>query len=382
MKKFLLTCLMATPLLLGSIDSYAKKWDAQNNPNLMNESSTTPFENNYYKFPKSASLTNKPWTDDYWPTYKRGIAQRWKGDLVIKKHPNESNESFEKRKKQKAYISFQNLAKMSEQERDKLSPAEKYDIYRGDYKYTITKSEWSRTDPKAPRWEGLCHGWAAAAMNFKEPNPCRVKVAGMNGIEGFNLPFSSSDIKALITLLQGNFNPNAEEYFAGTRCDDKIDDVKDWPKSIHAQDLNAGSFHIILSNLVGLQDKGFVMDRTNDQEVWNQPVEAYKIISEVEQAPDLTQAAPGTVKEVKIVNEVSYTIEISPQHKALNKGDRSSFVVNQEYEYILELDASGNILGGRWVSDQHPDFVWNQSTAEFTGIFAPLKEIYELSIKE
>ena len=35
-----------------------------------------------------------------------------------------------------------------------------------------------------------------------------------------------------------------------------------------------------------------------------------------------------------------------------------SYTRTRDYEYLLELDADGNILGGEWISTNQPDFLW------------------------
>lgn len=30
----------------------------------------------------------------------------------------------------------------------------------------------------------------------------------------------------------------------------------------------------------------------------------------------------------------------------------------RDYEYFLELNASGNIIGGEWITSTRPDFMW------------------------
>jgi hypothetical protein len=31
---------------------------------------------------------------------------------------------------------------------------------------------------------------------------------------------------------------------------------------------------------------------------------------------------------------------------------------SKAYEYTLELDSAGNIIGGEWISETQPDFLW------------------------
>jgi hypothetical protein len=42
-------------------------------------------------------------------------------------------------------------------------------------------------------------------------------------------------------------------------------------------DTNPGTLHLLLANLIGIERKSFVFDRTFDDEVWNQPLRGYRI---------------------------------------------------------------------------------------------------------
>ena len=52
--------------------------------------------------------------------------------------------------------------------------------------------------PTTPAWQVYCHGWTAASIAFEEPAPILV-----TNPDGLRIPFGSSDIKALLTYLQG-----------------------------------------------------------------------------------------------------------------------------------------------------------------------------------
>ncbi|MBF0205952.1 MAG: hypothetical protein HQK53_03600, partial [Oligoflexia bacterium] len=255
-----------------------------------------------------------------------------------------------------------------------LSPSEKYDIYAGDYNYTLTRNELRRTSRYAASWEGLCHGWAPASLHFLEPQTTTV-----TNPDGIVISFGSSDIKALLTLLQGNYN-KGKSYMAGTRCESKfrirffrrLDDS--------CLDVNAGSFHVIMANLIGILKQGFIFDRDPGAQVWNQPAQSFVSNIIRSQGPS-HNSAPGTVREVVVNTTITYPREIDPNFFPQNKTTRESFRVDKELTYTLELNANGNIIGGKWLSSDYPDFVWTQDKAEFRGLFAPLEELYNISIQ-
>ena len=66
----------------------------------------------------------------------------------------------------------------------------------------------------------------------------------------------------------------------GGRCNEfKVDRDETTGRITNSEcrDLNAGAFHVAMTNLLGLQGRGFVEDRTFDYEVWNQPVKSYEV---------------------------------------------------------------------------------------------------------
>src|SRR5262249_33721584 len=48
------------------------------------------------------------------------------------------------------------------------------------------------------------------------------------------------------------------------------------------RDTNPGTFHLLLTNFLGIRKVSFVEDRTWDDEVWNQPLRGYKVTSQTE----------------------------------------------------------------------------------------------------
>ena len=56
--------------------------------------------------------------------------------------------------------------------------------------------------------------------------------------------------------------------------------------------------------------------------------------------------------------DLDYITEAAPAHTV---ADADSYTSTDHYQYILETDANGRILGGEWVGDSralHPDFLW------------------------
>lgn len=336
----------------NSSSKTTERWDPSNEPGNMSSS----FERNISRLPTSGQLSIKPWSDSYWPSQAGGIADRWQ--------TNDNSFSY-------SSPSREMLKSMSEQQIAVLSPAEKYDIFMGRYNYPTVQSERSRTSPSAPSWEGICHGWAPASVVYKEPQP--VKLTNSDGI---TISFGSSDIKALLSFYQGQVAAGRAS-FIGQRCNVDLSNNPSAGRSAECRDTNAGSFHIALANQIGRFKQGFIVDITRDLEVWNQPVHSFSSsIDTTPRSPSLG-AAPGTVKEFNVTTRMTYGVETQATWRAFGDGQALS---TRTYQYRLELDANNQIIGGEWLTEDRPDFMWIQSgVSQFSGSFSGLNALYAAS---
>jgi hypothetical protein len=334
----------------GSISQISETWDWFNNPKVFERG----YEFKLTSLPSSGEIAPTPWSDTYWPSFRGGIADRWQtwDDPFQFKTPDFPD-------------------KLSQAQISRLSPAEKFDLLRGRYDFPLVRAERARTSADAPRWEGLCHGWAPVALLLKEPRPVIA-----NNAKGLKIPFGSSDIKALLTYHQGQL-AYAPSKMLGQRCNDDFGRFPNSTKRPACEDVNAGAFHLVLANRIGLRKEGFVADMTRDAEVWNQPVYAFRS-RVVQSSPASDGAARGTVEEKRIQTDLYYAIEVDPSWKAqntiLNRGRRK-----ESLEYIVEMDARGRIIGGRWLSENRPDFLWVQSLGAFRGEWKILEDLYNQS---
>jgi hypothetical protein len=133
-----------------------------------------------------------------------------------------------------------------------------------------------------------------------------------------------------------------------------------------------------MTNFLGLANLALVEDRTANYEVWNQPVMGYEVTKQTKVTATAANACVGNgasgstwkfntsakeLYEVKLT--VSYLTEGSPSTTPI--GGKNN-VRTDDYHYILELNSSGKIIGGRYCSDTtNPiDFLWSP-----TGHFNP-----------
>lgn len=327
---------------------FADPWDAQNNPEQLNPG-TTQFHYTLKSLPTGGQTANQPWSDTYWPSYQSGVAHRWMveqqgGDPQDFKYP---------------FYTLANLSAMTSDQISVLSPAEKLDIFNSRYDYPFVKSEWKRTRPDDPTWEGICHGWSPAALFYLQPDAVTLVNA-----DNISVPFGSSDVKALLSYYVGQYDDKMTSQFIGTRCNTDLDAHPDQANVSSCADLNYGAYHVIFSNIVGSQSKGMVVDRERGIQVWNQPV--YSFNSTVV----YVDAAHASVETV-----MTYAKETAP---AWNKHD--AYLYSETYDYTLELDGNGKITGGVVAGFDRVDFAWNDNIDPFYGYFQKLGQIYSASI--
>lgn len=362
--------LFLASLMIASTLAHAELWDAGSHPaNFTRIAGMTPITR-FDSLPMSGKLADDRlgWSETYWPSNKGGIAYRWNSPdpQPFKYHLNTKEE----------------LMKMSQDELGRLSPAELYDIANNDYNYSLTRKALSLYSTSDMWWEGICHGWSQAAINYPEPAPVVVTNAA-----GIRVPFGSSDVKGLLAMHEA-YNYKGETFaFAGRRCKvngkvvgeaDDRDPVANraYPptelaESPDCKDVNAGAFHVIMANMYGLLGKGFVADIDRFNDIWNQPVYGYTASVVGEDAVTPAHQAAGIAKRLHVKLTMKYGEELQFFRPELAAQGKQNFVsklpvtgtVHQEfrtrdYEYFVELNSAGNVVGGEWITSTRPDFMW------------------------
>lgn len=444
--------LIALLLISGSSLFASDGFIGDNDPKYIAPNADARFSN----LPLKAELTSEktPWANSFWPNIYGGIAFRWNGyydgepsfashhyqvnaindeieelekDLYKEQHSVEENKRIVARmlalkneklevisrksaQHKKYFFDIQRLKKasqaklLSQEELDKLSPTEKYDIYKwmqsgNDNSMTLTKDVLDHTNPYDAFWEGVCHGWTSAALEFKEPIP-----QSFTG-QGITLNFGSSDLKALLSYYHAAITKNwiANKKVAtgrvGERCDVAfsehawfIKDGKEYYKTIKngrvytnpvppdCVDTNPGAFHIVISNMIGLRNEGFSAEMVRDKEVWNQPVYKYETTVENTTYALRRNATRGTAKQIKVKTIVYYANDGGRMYWRDDGSDDEFYAwwnptngtanyrfASKELRYWLDLNGQGEIIGGQWLSYERPDFLWLKKTKGFIG---------------
>lgn len=438
---------LATMAICSSVMAFS----GDNDPKFIVKNYTS----NFKQLPTSASLESNrtPWASSFWPNIYGGIAFRWNGYytdapevrqyqaqvgalkeevLELKKElfkgsPN-SNEIRSitskiqnnknkiaallklKGEQHKKYFydihrpsNLNQIRSMGQNNIDKLSPTEKFDLYVAlktgstNSSLRLTNHVLNAAGPFEAYWEGICHGWSSASIEFHEP---QVRSYSKNGI---TINFGSSDLKALLSYYHAAItkNPMANRKVVtarvGQRCETEfpkeawfIKNGKEYYKSLekgkvvtkpvpaNCVDTDPGAFHIVIANQIAFLKQGFVAEAVRDKEVWNQPVFAYEtqVVSETN-SPD-AYATRRTHKQLTVKTKMFYgndggrmfweQDELEEEFYAWwnpTNGTSNYRSAHKEFEYKLDLDRRGNIIGGRWLSYERPDFLWLKKSKGF-----------------
>ncbi len=332
------------------LDSIDRAWQGISDPLRM----SSAFNREFTSLPLEgkASDPQKYWSSDYWARNKGGINYRWNSARPT---------GFNLVSPTKAQALLMSTAELAA-----LSPSEKWDLFTGSYDYPLKKRIASYASPGRPSWEGICDGWAGAALNHDEPRPITA-----SNPDGIQIPFGASDIKGLLSWYY------AREWaggyaMMGRRCNGGINIGTD--RCTH--DMNAGAFHIVLANRLGTDGVSFIADIDRNSEVWNHM--AYDFTSRIVSSnlPRRSTSASGTVKVARVRTTVNYVWLLQRNTWEPVLGTSAQRTNSRSYEYYLDLNAQGRIIGGDWISTQRPDFLWlERKVGVFGGLFSRLGEL-------
>ncbi|MFV8452468.1 ricin-type beta-trefoil lectin domain protein, partial [Vibrio campbellii] len=142
-------------------------------------------------------------------------------------------------------------------------------------------------------------------------------------------------------------------------------------------DTNPASWHLAVLNQLGLSGRSLIMDATYDYQVWNQPVLGYNLqyfnpqtyrsasdpadvmisLESYDKDRFSTYRSRRAASIVGVQMQVEYMVETNPTHRSTDM-PRYDGVSRVTYYYDLEIDANGQVIGGEWYQNRHPDFLW------------------------
>jgi hypothetical protein len=323
-----------------------------------------------------STLSVHPWSDDYWGLYQGLVAARYADPLFPATEHWRTNRKYVEK-----YPASTIVASSKPGAIDVLAPAEKYERLIGDKAFALTQAMWKRGETFADShgnvetWIGLCDGWSQASMML--PRPVKTVVLTASDEHRTPVRIYPSDAKALATLLWSR--GNAPIRFVGGRCDVKKPEKDKHGRIVNQDcfDTNPGAWHLSVVNQLGVFRRALLMDATFDYEVWNQPLLGYQYRYFNPQSRRVSRSLQGaavpiarfardkfkayrskkTVSIVGVAMELTYIEETDPSHEETDS-DEQDATRKVTYLYDLELDRSGNVIGGEWYSNLHPDFLW------------------------
>lgn len=344
---FSLVCLLSTT----QASSMKEPWGPLSSPELMSHQ----FQYDFQKLPLYGFAYHETnyWSGGYWNNKKGSINYRWNAE-----HPRGFNLDSPSKEK---------LSTMSLTEISKLAPSEKYDLYIGRYDYPLRKEVEKWADTRALSWEGICHGWAPASMNHPEPLP-----KTLLNPDGFQIPFGSSDIKAILSFFYAYGFEVPDTHQMGRRC---MGRGPSRSNSDCYEDLNAGALHLVLANKIGRLGEGIIGDMNRYQEVWNHPIISYYSDILENDVPPHSSSAIGTKKRVKIRTKITYIDGTSESWNPV-RGTSKQKMKSKYLFYYLEIDGQGKIIGGDWTSKDRIDFIWiKEPPKSFSGLYYGIKNL-------
>lgn len=355
--------------------STERKIDYDDDPTLLSPGDLA-FERNLAKLSSNglyeAKLHKVPWADRSWAFADGLLGVRYTDPNFMRKKDWKQRWNF---------IQTHPLASMlpplsnatpenMQQQLDRLSPIEKYDLLVGDPSTTLTLANWRETQSlflggNLSDWAGICEGSAAASIYFDEP----IKPVELPTRDGrWHVTFHALDIKALASLLWSSYVISAP--MTGSRCTEEANEE-------NCFDVNPASLHLALVNIFNIQKRYLFADISPGNSVWNAPVYSYKIryfnpktgfdkgtsldaarvpIREIRHDKYRNKRPPEAEYLVGVELELSFATGASGP---VNRDGRTQAAIEtRTLTYDLELDAIGNVIGGEWRSGQHPDFLW------------------------
>lgn len=208
-------------------------------------------------------------------------------------------------------------------------------------------------------WGGHCNGLAAASTMEAEPK---------HGLYYNGVWFSTDDVKALLVEAW-----NGGGTVVGGRCNQQAvqRDGYGRPLDENCRDLNPGTLHLVVTNFLGIWKKPVIVDADGGEQVWNFPVVYYRITYN---QPLSRQDAASWFGGYPF-NPYAASMRYIQMELTYASGTIATF------EYVLELDVYGNILGGEWFRDNrtsHPDFIWRHTVPTLANPYLDVGRIYDI----
>jgi hypothetical protein len=367
----------------------------------------------------------QPWGGSFWPLNQGMIGNNYRNKNYFKPQQYLSwkvNVSNFKDRKEKVLAHIDGL---KQSQLDDLAPSEKYDLLLGDKSFDLTNRVWNYAETwgemkkwgflssidlppgyRVPEgntlmamWEGICHGWAVASGHYPRPE----KTVNIKLPNGKNLPFYPNDIKALVSILFAHSTMQDNVIMEGLRCNKKFPEKDEFGRYIdepdennpnaallpRCADVHPAVMHISFVNIAGIEGRSFIVDHNPKATIANQPLSGYSykyfnprtgkfgtlqesIIKKAQYEKDPFKSARNSLANsiVGVTMDLRYVDWEMPRYSPTNSPEDDK-ITTQTFNYDLELDKDGNIVGGQWRTYRNgrsiifgtedtdqPDFFW------------------------
>ncbi len=362
-------------------------WDSENDPryfanNLEYKLASLP-KKGFLKtpvwkdrYPNALPGTPVAWADTYWPSSEGSHNARWQGATVkspLEKYdaafnnaagcatqPDRIYGTGAKAKWDAYYNCAGPAAKWQMQNFQGISKMHNGIDDNGDGVVDDYGSDSSKGIDGIQGWWGTCHAWTPASLMMPEPQ----HAVTLNGQK-----FEVADIKA---LTQNIFDRTSAVMLGGRCNNEEINHDVNGSANDECADANPGSLHVIITNFLGTRQAPLIEDRTANYEVWNQPILGYEITKQAEVSKTAANNCVGNTsggstwkyntnakKLYEVRMTVTYLSESGAEARPVGWQNNTS---EDDYHYILELNADGKVIGGRYCTDSsnsHVDFLWS-----------------------
>ncbi len=396
-----------------------------------------------------SKVDKQPWGSTYWPLNKGTIADPYTGKKDLTLFWQKKYKKFKERKTEVHPHIFDGT--LSSEELSKLAPSEKYDLLLGDDKLDLTnkiwryahnygyyknhgfisKINWDRAsifDPKTEKyvrntnitedgyvlkktsnkmalWEGICHGWSTASGNTPRPlKTVKIKLDGKNS--GKTLSILPEDIKGLMAMFWANSKVQNTVLMEGLKCFRPFPKRDKWGRYYdHEADkysktleprcvgVHPAKWHLSVVNLIGKQQRSFVVERKIKSAVDNHPMTGYELkyfnprsgddtarlleamisTKDYKNDPFKDFRNPDAAYIMGVQMDMTYVGWDYPSRKKTDSQSDDKLDVKKML-YDLELDKNLNVIGGQWraakdgtprlgrfspwAKHNQPDFFW------------------------
>ena len=225
-------------------------------------------------------------------------------------------------------------------------------------------------------WYGHCNGYSASVTRHQAAaNPVNRPKGCQPNQDPSCVTYAPEDIKGLLAEVYMNATAR---FLGGRRCDvdasnGGLDNVNPHTRTDPTvkdacEDVDPGVLHAALVNWMGIKGQYVIMDLQRDVQVWNYPIYGYSInYGNSGQRLTAAQAATlvwGGALSTYIFNPSAvsfFQVDLTINYAHETSIPANGSYLTKTYQYVLELDAADNIIGGEWINGSitdHPDFIW------------------------